>query len=233
MGLRGNSPLTLLIVLLFPMMLPVSGYDYSGTITENGDNLWDPNEYAFLPFTVGKDESFEISFSASGDLLGMFCNCETPQDIEGILQDIASTGNSVNAYFLFDTTTLSNVAFIPDSRVSGNIAIFTYNPTNPAVMQYTLSTNIESGTGGGINPLIVVAIAIAVIAVGVFLYIRYQQSQQGPSPYYQSPPITNQDVQATSSQPPTGLVVYCGNCGKAGNTRFCEKCGTPLNYPQE
>ena len=43
--------LTLLMLLVIGLQ-PVSAYDYSGTIYENGDAYWDDNEIQFIEFEL-------------------------------------------------------------------------------------------------------------------------------------------------------------------------------------
>lgn len=231
-----SVPLLLLLLFVFP----ASGYTYTGTIRENGDDRWDSNEYEFIRFTVEAYQTFEVSISSQpGALLEVFfCDCSSFGDIDDILLYMVDYETYPSElYFWIDTVYYPTVSFTPERTISGRIAIFTYDSTNPPSMQYTLTTNIEASSGS--NTTIIIVLVVAALIIGVFLYQRSRRSSEPYSPYQGSYSSSYSQNYQPPSQPPSytapqsnsfqqSNMVYCSNCGKPGNTRFCQECGSPL-----
>lgn len=121
-------------------------YVLNGTITEDADEVWDPDEFDIINYKIAAGENLTIEFftSANAELHVFYGNFSDYQDIEEALRDMADydesdrllAGNyTVDGYLSF--------TYNPSTDVDNNIAIFTLDPTNPPSMNYSIYSSIE------------------------------------------------------------------------------------------
>ena len=163
-------------------------FSKDGTITENGNDVWDLHEIDIIGFNISAGQNFTIELftSVDAELWVLFGDFNGYLEAEEALRDIDIHGES-SLILAGNSTTDGYVtlSYTPSSDISKNIAIFTYIPENPASMDYTLYSTVEgysipaimptpsddySGYGGEIITFVILSV-IGLVAI----YIIYKK----------------------------------------------------------
>ena len=208
-------PLILIALLIFPNVIQAdntfynSGLDLSqsnlpysinGTITEDGDDVWDSGEYEIINYKIAAGENLSIEFftSSTAKLHVFYGDFEGYQDVEETLRDLSidvendrllagsyTTDGFLNFTYTPSTDTDKNIAiFTLDT--DKNIAIFTLDPENPPSMIYSIYSSIkgtivqistaENDSGFDLTMLLTVIVyLVPILFVGGVIYSLYKK----------------------------------------------------------
>jgi len=137
--------------------LATHAYSESGTLSENGDQYWDKNEYDFYEYRVTATTTLKLSLYIDADVAVYILIFEghNAGDIEDAVGSIVDENPNSDIYNASATNTgYLTVSYTANSRNDVSVAVFSYSTYTFSNVHYTLSSNIKEGipllgNGGG------------------------------------------------------------------------------------